>query len=836
MNEANENKETLGTELHRLSVMLDGEGSWSGTSNFRKQAEEKAAAAPGDVKHLSPNANDTRLMAYELRVHQIELEMQNEELRRALAELDAVRLRYFDLYDLAPVGYCTLSKEGEFLEVNLTAATLLGVLRGVLVSQRISKYIFRDDQDIFFLFRKQLFETGEPQKCELRLLKSDGSPFWVRMKATVARNTENTPFCRLVLFDITERKHAEAKVQASEIQLQGIIESTADGILAVDNEGKVIKANSRFAELWRVPESLLKSRDDNALLAFVLEQLSEPAKFLNKVQSLYTSDVSDMDTIAFKDGRIFERYSIPMLMEGRILGRVWSFRDITERKRAEQELLNMIEEVRAENDARKQAELVAQHEEALSNTIIDSIPGVFFLVDENGNLARSNSYHRDAILGMTGDQMVCINAIDTIHPEDRALIQSKIVNVLQDGKDEMVEGRVLLRGGPDFIWMLLTGRRLMIKGRPFLVGTGIDITSHKQAENALRESEERFRTLVEKAPEGIFIQTNGCFVYVNAAIMRLFEATHPEELLGQPVFNRFHPDFRDLISERIRLLNEESQSVPSMDEVGLTMSGVPIDLNVSAVPFTYQNRRGALGFVHDISARKQEEEAAIHLAEVKSRFTSVVSHELRSPLATIKEATSLVLEGVLGPVNDEQKDMLNTVKTNIDRLGRLVNNVLAYQKMNTGKMMYDLQESDVNEVVQEADKYSMLFAGDRKSDLVMDLGRDLPKIKFDKDKIIQVLVNLMANAINYSERGPVVIKTRLENSEIQISVRDSGQGVMPEHLDEIFKPFVQAKGKKKGGTGLGLAITKEIVLAHHGQIWVESEVGKGSTFYFTLPV
>jgi hypothetical protein len=94
MNEASENKETLGAELHRLSVMLDGPGSWSGTSSFRKQAEEKAAAVPEDLKHLSPNANDTRLMAYELRVHQIELEMQNEELRRALAELDAVRQRY----------------------------------------------------------------------------------------------------------------------------------------------------------------------------------------------------------------------------------------------------------------------------------------------------------------------------------------------------------------------------------------------------------------------------------------------------------------------------------------------------------------------------------------------------------------------------------------------------------------------------------------------------------------------------------------------------------------------------------------------------------------------
>ena len=380
-------------------------------------------------------------------------------------------------------------------------------------------------------------------------------------------------------------------------------------------------------------------------------------------------------------------------------------------QQSRESLLNMMEDIRAENNARKEAEVVAQREEALSNTIIDSIPGTFYLIDENGCYARWNSYQRDTILGRPDDQMTSMKAIDTIHPEDRDLVQSKMVNVLQGGKEEMVEGRVLLRGGPAFIWMLMTGRCLMIKGRPFLVGTGIDITSRKQAD-----------------------------------------------------------------------------------------------------------------------------EAVIHLAKVKNKFTSVVSHELRSPLATIKEATNLVLEGVLGPVNDEQKDMLDTAKSNIDRLGRLVNNVLSYQKMNSGKMMYDFHENDLNAVVKEASKSAILFAGERKADLVMDLGPDIPRLRFDKDKIIQVMFNLIANGIKYSESGPVVIKTFLKGNEIQFSVQDTGQGIYPEEKDEIFMPFVQARGRKIGGTGLGLAIAKEIVLGHHGQIWVESEIGKGSTFCFTLPI
>jgi signal transduction histidine kinase len=244
---------------------------------------------------------------------------------------------------------------------------------------------------------------------------------------------------------------------------------------------------------------------------------------------------------------------------------------------------------------------------------------------------------------------------------------------------------------------------------------------------------------------------------------------------------------------------------------------------------------GRVWSFRDITERRKEEEAAIRLAEVKSKFTSVVSHELRSPLATIKEATNLVMEGVLGPVNEEQKDMLNTAKSNIDRLGRLVNKVLMYQKMDAGKMVYDFQENDVNEMIKEAHLNTILFAGERKADLVMNLMANPPTLKFDKDKIMQVLTNLISNGIKYSERGPVVIETRLGTREMQFSVRDAGQGVHAEELDEIFMPFSQGRGRKKGGTGLGLAISKEIVLAHHGRIWVESETGKGSTFYFTLP-
>jgi len=154
---------------------------------------------------------ENRLL-HDLRVHQIQLEMQNEELRRAQAELDAVRQRYFDLYNLAPVGYCTISEQGVIMEANLTAANLLGTTRNALTNKPITMFILSADQDIYYLRRKLLFETGEPQKYELRMTKYDGTNFWAHLDATYATADNGTSVCRIVMTDISDRKRMEAEL------------------------------------------------------------------------------------------------------------------------------------------------------------------------------------------------------------------------------------------------------------------------------------------------------------------------------------------------------------------------------------------------------------------------------------------------------------------------------------------------------------------------------------------------------------------------------------------------------------------------------------------------
>jgi PAS domain S-box-containing protein len=184
---------------------------------LRRRAEEiargKTAGSPDELTALSPE--EVWRTVHELRVHRAELELQNEELRRAQVELDAARARYFELYDLAPVGYCTLGQRGLILEANLAAATLLDVARGGLVKQPITRFILPEDQDIYYRYRKHLLKPGVAQDCELRMIRKDGTTPWVRLRVAAAGDADGAGICRVVMSDITEHRRAELALRES---------------------------------------------------------------------------------------------------------------------------------------------------------------------------------------------------------------------------------------------------------------------------------------------------------------------------------------------------------------------------------------------------------------------------------------------------------------------------------------------------------------------------------------------------------------------------------------------------------------------------------------------
>ena len=189
---------------------------------LRRRAEEQSQVASTRLAEtaqaLTPEA--AQLLIHELRVHQIELEMQNEELRRTQVELDLMRARYFDLYDLAPVGYCSINANGLLVEANLHASTLLGISRAKLVRQRISQLILKADQDIYYQCHRKLLATSLAQRCELRLVKGDQLPLWVSLVIVEAQDPDGTTGIRMVVADISERKALDCALQEKNVELE----------------------------------------------------------------------------------------------------------------------------------------------------------------------------------------------------------------------------------------------------------------------------------------------------------------------------------------------------------------------------------------------------------------------------------------------------------------------------------------------------------------------------------------------------------------------------------------------------------------------------------------
>jgi PAS domain S-box-containing protein len=230
-------------------------------SELRKQAENKTQdrlVAAQDIAKLSPE--ETHHLINELQVHQIELEMQNEELRRTQLELEAARNKYSDLYEFAPVGYFTISEKGMIVEANLPGATMLGVTRGSLTGSRFSDFITSDTQDIFYLHRKQVFKTKGKQTAELELVRKDGIQFHARMESTPLQNAaENVNEMLITISDITQRKRAEEALQDSKQRLDSIMRAVPDIIYRLDSNGNIDFISDAVRKYAYSPEELLNT-------------------------------------------------------------------------------------------------------------------------------------------------------------------------------------------------------------------------------------------------------------------------------------------------------------------------------------------------------------------------------------------------------------------------------------------------------------------------------------------------------------------------------------------------------------------------------------------------
>jgi PAS domain S-box-containing protein len=244
----------------------------------QRKSQKAEAGDPGTVE-------DTARLVHELQVHQIELEMQNEELQQAHAQVETLLAQYTDLYDLAPAGYLTFDREGAIRQVNLTGARLLGVERSRLVNRRFGLFVAEGDRRAFSDFLEKVFASQAKECCEVTLLYESSQPVVVQIEGTRSADGQE---CRAVLLDLTERKRAEEELRWKTAFLEAQVDSSLDGILVVDKQGKQILQNQRLNELWKIPPHFAGGKDDAAQVQFAASRMKTPGEFAGKVAHLYS--------------------------------------------------------------------------------------------------------------------------------------------------------------------------------------------------------------------------------------------------------------------------------------------------------------------------------------------------------------------------------------------------------------------------------------------------------------------------------------------------------------------------------------------------------------------
>jgi two-component system sensor histidine kinase/response regulator len=531
------------------------------------------------------------------------------------------------------------------------------------------------------------------------------------------------------------------------------------------------------------------------------------------------------------------------------------------RKRVEETLLISNKHLQQEITERKRAEYeLAQLKEKQYRTLIENLPQKVFLKDINSvyiscneNYASNLKIEPKEIVGKTDYDFYPKELADKYRADDLRIITS--------GKTEEVEERYSQNGKEIFVHTLKTCLKDDEDRAVGLFGLSWDITERKHAEDALEESlmvigraKREWESTVDSIPQLIcLIDSQGCILRTNRVVEQ-WNLGQVVNVKGKKLHELLHPGCADSACylETFWPIAWEklSNGIPTEYEAYDKILNLHIHIQVQPI-LPGICRKGeetasyAVVVLLDVTERRiaeEERRRASELktaSEIKSKFTSMVSHELRSPLGVIKEGINLVLEGLAGNINDMQKDLLDTAKRNTDRLSRLINDALDFDKIKSGKMEFDIRGNDINEVALEVRKAMSLLAEEKGLDLVVDVDDSIPKIRFDKDKIVQVFTNLVDNAIKFTEKGSISISMKQEDNVVHVIVQDTGVGIEAKDMQKLFHAFEQLdniRDKKKGGTGLGLAISKEIILAHKGKIWAESEAGRGATFHFTLPI
>jgi two-component system, cell cycle sensor histidine kinase and response regulator CckA len=509
--------------------------------------------------------------------------------------------RYRDLVENSQDVICTHDLKGKLLSVSGALVRFLGYPLESLLKMNLADLLVPEMRSRVGAYLAEIQIQGRSSGI-MRVQTAGGETRFWEYKNTLRTEGVAVPIVRGMAHDITERTLAEKALRQSEASLQAILRSSADGILAVSPENKVLFANELFVEMWRIPQALMDERSAPALLNYVCDQLDDPQEFMQKTQEIYAARQDSLEILHFKGGRVMERRSRPLIQGEQLRGRVWSFRDISETKRKEEALRQSEERYRAIFD------------QAVEGFFQSTPAGRFIKV--NQALARMCGYDSPE------EMMAAITDIAGQHYTNRK--DREVFNrILQEqGVVEKFEHETLRKDGSSF-WTAVSARAIRDgEGRVlYYEGTHEDIDQRKKAERRLVEAEEQYRSLFETATNAILIRNReGRIIMVNPAGVNLLGAEKAEDLIGQAYLDLVHPEDRPLSADRVEKIFLRAAKYPPTGAFGqtavsprehrmVTLGGEVIYVESTGVAFYHKEDYFIQGIFRNITERKQAEAA-----------------------------------------------------------------------------------------------------------------------------------------------------------------------------------------------------------------------------------
>lgn len=527
-------------------------------------------------------------------------------------------------------------------------------------------------------------------------------------------------------------------------------------------------------------------------------------------------------------------------------------------------------------EARKQAESEVRSERRFSETMLNSMPGILYFYDAHGRFLRWNK-NFEIVSGYSSEEIATMHPLDFFQEQEKALLQSRIGEVFEHGESS-VEAAFLCKDGtlkPYFF----TGRKVRFNDMDCLVGVGIDISDRKQAESRLAESEQKYRELVELANSIILRwDAKGRITFLNEYGQKFFGYTQ-EEIIGRHVIDTLVPDTdsegRDLRSLMSQIcadpmtfehnINENARRNGERVWVAWTNKFVNDEngniIEILSIGSDITEQRQAEIAIHELNAtleqrvieRTEALKSALLRAEsadkIKSAFLATMSHEFRTPLNSIIGFTGILLQGLAGPLNEEQTKQLGMVRGSARHLLELINDVLDISKIEAGQLEVHAEPFDLRESIERVIASVKPMAEKKNLALGISIAPELSDMVSDRRRLEQILLNLINNAIKFTEQGSIslVVEPALlartaagrAQAAVCFRIQDTGMGIKPEDLGSLFQAFHQIDSgltRQHEGTGLGLVICRRLAALLGGDVSAASVWGQGSEFTLLLPM